>query len=366
MISVITLLTQGHNRLAIPFLVRSLQLAPEEMGVATELAVAYCAQFQPDLAKAVLNNFDWRSNFWYSRFYYYCALLCNQPDGCDAFIADGLKMLDGETEQVVGQGRASVYKLSEILSRLRTVKGPRNLIVDWHYIQYGAAVLDLFDERVIPEGLEVAGGRWVALYVTYSTLRSMIEKLKQLLEKTGRVPQKVLAIPERDSVIIGTAIAQILQVPFQMYSGSEENTLVVCSDSAMLGVNEFVESITMGLYDILPGQTLFAANHSWLQRAPVTPDVAGFLTQTCAFPWSAGMIRVNPDTGTPEPSEEDTRSVEEIAADIVAASPVEDPNFAHHLNFYSDRIDHLKGGRNGGKKRFAFVVDSPVPGRYFC
>jgi hypothetical protein len=115
------------------------------------------------------------------------------------------------------------------------------------------------------------------------------------------------------------------------------------------------------------GQIVFSLNHSWLDAAAVTPDIIGFMTQTYVFPWNGGGFKLtDPEQGTLEETQPDSRQPEEIAADIFNAES-EEPEADPHLEFYASRRDYLKGiGSEAGSSRYVFMIESPVPGSYFA
>ncbi|MCX7921583.1 MAG: tetratricopeptide repeat protein [Clostridia bacterium] len=354
----------GHTRLAIPFLQRATELSPDNLDSAFELSIALTAQFQPQKARAVLDKVDIGDNFWAWYQFYWCSLLSNKPEGIKEFIYTGkpeLKRLVESGETDFQPCLDMILKLEECYKRLNTVPTPQPIIRDWHFIQYGSAILDYFDSRTADDGMNVAGGRYVVSWGTNADISGIISKLNQLLTKLDRQPETVLALPDRDSEIIGRAAAKILVTNFETLT--QENAasgkcLIVAGNSTAFNEFPFIAEIKQG-------QTVFALNHNWLLNTSITPDIIGVMTQLYNFPWQGGM-KANPKTNQMEETQPDERPAEEIASNIAKEQPNTDPSFAETLSFYLERKEYLKGGTKAGTKRLMFSTDSPVPGSYFC
>jgi tetratricopeptide (TPR) repeat protein len=351
----------GHNRLAIPFLERALELAPGNVGIALELAVALTAHFQPARAHELLSGLDLDDEFWPTYQRHWCALLCGESAGTEEFIALAraqLEEVEPEDEEERVPLLQALDKLEECLGRLRAVQAPRQLIRDWHFIQYGSAILDYFDQRTAEDGLAVAGGRWVALWGSNAALAAILAKLRGLLEELGRVPELVLGLPDRDSQIVGRALAELLAIPFSTVSGdiARPHTLVVACDSRELRAYE-------ELREVQPGQTVFALNLHWLAPCAICPDIVGVLSQVYYVPWGE-QFRLDHASQQYQRTAPDERDAAVIAAEIVATPPEDDPGFEATLAFYRAHAAYLKGAQPGAI-RLPFWVDSPLPGSYF-
>lgn len=353
----------GHDRLAIPMLLRSFYLNPGNSDVGLELAIALCGRFQPDQAREVLLQCDLVSSFWVAYQYFWASMLCNIRDGAEQFIKESRRQFLAEAAS--HEVRGALYaldKLDEMRLRLQAIGAPKPLIRDWHFIQYGAAILDYFDDRDGQEGYKVAGGRWVYIGVSYQQLSITLTKLKRLMHILGREPRLVLSMPDRDSKIIAQAVANMFKLPLTVIADPaniafEESLLVAANNLNLAGAQ---------IERILKHQTVFSFNLDWLSQGPNTPDITGIMSQYCVFPWSKDRLVVEPGTNNRVSAPEDTRSPEEIAAEFSQEIDDMDPHFAEVLDFYKNYAPYLKGGRLGGGKRWRFITDSPVPGNYFC
>ena len=159
-------------------------------------------------------------------------------------------------------------------------------------MQYGAAILDYMDERVGDGALEVAGGRYVYQSGGTDEVALILHKLRQFLQDVGQVPPVVWAVPERDSEVLGRALASLLGVPLVTGERPQGAALIVAADSKFLLQSERdVEE----LGTVRPGQVVFAYTVNWVDAGNVTPDVAGLLSQMYVFPWAGGQMRLNMD-----------------------------------------------------------------------
>lgn len=349
----------GGYEMAQPFLERALSINPQNTDAAYELSLAYTSRFNVQKGLEVLSKVDLSQDFWATYRFHLCKLWNNQVDDIQDFISEAQAWLksheDNEDTQFVWE---KIEELDEALMRYNLINDLQPHIRDWHFVQYGTAILDYFEES----DQYVAGGRYVALWGSMESVRGILEVLKILLQKMHRNPTKIISMQDRDSEIIAIAMSKLLDIPFEFLNEanlSEENTLIIAGDNENFN----------GFEQIIPlqkEQTVFSLYLNWLVGAMISPDIAGFMAQTYFFPWQGGNFRVV-DTASQkiEKTLPDTRSAEEIADDLVIAEPEMSQVFNETLDFYEKFITYLKGRENGGKKRLSFAVDSPVPGSYF-
>ena len=352
--------------LALPLLERAHTLAPKRLDVALELAQSYTSRFRPQDACAALQRAGFADNFWATFEFYWAALLCQRHLT--------------EIAEFVELGRANVAhadldadsrshltyaldKLAQALARLRAFPPetpPR--IWDWHFLQYGAAILDYCDARVAEDALDIAGGRWVAVWITSAKVAMLLDKLHRLLTALERAPQRIIALPDRDSEIIGRAAALLFDLPFEL--ADEEASEALAQPHSLLIAADQRQLEIASLLPVLEGQTVFALNLHWLRHGGMTPDIAGLTSQALYLPWE-GALQVDPETRQVNRTAPDDRPAESIAQELAATTPEQDAHFAETLAFYRARAAYLKGGRYGGDLRLPFHSDSPVPGSYF-
>jgi tetratricopeptide (TPR) repeat protein len=348
---------QEHYDLARVFFEKTLKIDSNYEDVKHSLAISYARRFQIGEAIKVLNNSD-QTDFWNIYFLNKCKMLDKQTFGVSESITGMQNFLAKyEDQESVAVAKMKAEELREILNRLLTTTNIQQHIRDWHYIQYGGVILDFFESEDY-----VAGGRWVASWGSNESIKSLAIKLKNLLNKLSTSFSEVCALPDRDSEIVGRVIAKELGINFTVYDPAllNENCLIVSSDTKYFQDYEEINNI-------VNGQVIFAANHSWLDNDMVSPDIIGFMTQSYSFPWKGGGLKMPEiEGGEIERTPEDNRAADEIAEDIFKM-PANEENTEDHSDFYLKHKDHLKGiGSSSGSWRYNFTIESPVPGSYFA
>jgi hypothetical protein len=351
----------GHDSFAVPFLEHANTLAPGQPLIANELALAYAGSFRPHLGRDVLSTVDYSCDWPVEYQYHWCSLLSgDDTTRAEAFLA---KTPILRPEEQAERQETMLYmkqKMLACIERRKSISRPVLEIRDWHFIQYGTAILDFFDERITPEGKQVAGGRYVYQAGYNEDICALLQKLQQFLSQTGRTPERVISLPDHDSQIIAHAVAMFLKLPLETANEAnltEPHTLLVASEANAYG--EFPS-----IQETQENQTAFALWHEWTADGAWAIDVVGFMAQTYILPWSADRMSFDEATKTVTRPPADTRPVEVIAAAILAAQPAPDPSFLENLAFYTERKALLTGAR-AGMPRLPFRQDSPVPGRYF-
>ncbi|MBX9721365.1 MAG: hypothetical protein K2X81_08230, partial [Candidatus Obscuribacterales bacterium] len=321
----------GHERLAIPLLLRAFRLAPGDSKIALELAIALCGQFQPRAAREALLQCKLDSNFWISYQFHWSSLLCGITDGAEAFIKESRRTFLAQTATHEIKGALyALDKLDELRLRFSVVKKPEAHIMHWHFIQYGSAILDYFDDSMGQQGLQVAGGRWVYVGISYLQLNVTLLKLKRLLAELGRTPSIVLSVPDRDSIIIANGISRILGLPMTVVPDMENTAW---EESLLVAANNWNFS-GAPLERVMKNQIVFAFNHNWLEQGPNTPDIIGMMSQYCTWPWSKERLVIDPVTNERTEAVEDSREPEEIALEFSKELDEKDIAFDDVLEFY--------------------------------
>ena len=355
-------------RLALPFLQRAHRLNPDDAQTACELAVAYAHQLQPEKGREALAQMYENGHFWEVYQFFWCCFLTQfEVDKIRDFV-ETYRAAFAARHDEASQGPVSALdKLDNGLRRYDALNEkeqgvPPIFIRDWHFIQYGAALLSFFDDN---EGdVQVAGGRYVALWGQMESVAGILHDLVRFLSGLDRLPERLLYLPDRDSEIIGLALGSLLNVPPEEADDTNvggPNRLIVAADSR--------ELYSSALSPVYPSQTVFALNVHWTDDGAVTPDVGGVMTQAYYFPWRGENMTFDPETRTTSKSEEDTRPSFAIAAELAALPDEADLHFALTLAFYQKHAGLLMGNANtppdGSVSRIRFIRDSPVPGSYF-
>ncbi|MFX1537415.1 MAG: hypothetical protein ACFFDI_24675 [Promethearchaeota archaeon] len=353
-------LSQGRMtlRLATSFLKRTLSLDPGRINVATELASAYNYHFQPCEAVEILSQPNLKQHFLSCKGLQcetcielnWSKLLCNKTKGVREFIDKSRDVASNDEETL-----AVLDKLSDILDRLKAFPNPKPLVQNWHFIQYGAAILNYCDKD--DDSLSIAGGRWVSLHGSFKSITNIIWRLKRFLTEMDWFPERVVGLRDIDSEIIGRATAEILNLPFELAAGeslAKAGILIIAANNWIL--------TDPSLEIVQENQTVFSLNLHWLQHSGYTPDVAGLMTQFYHLPWK--QDEYDPKNKKAMQTSPDSRLAKEIATELTKTSPEEDPHFDQIMEFYRARAAYLKV-KHKGARRIQFLRDSPVPGAYY-
>ncbi|MBK8454467.1 MAG: tetratricopeptide repeat protein [Thiofilum sp.] len=336
-----------HYELAAALLEKALALAPTNIDAAYELAFAYMARFNNQAALKTLAKVDYESDFWAAYLYYQCKLWLKQPEGVAEFIQDVQLLLKKQSlNDSLELIQDKINELEESFKRYQqltiTDKMP---IRDWHFVQYGAAILHYNEENKT-----IAGGRYTHLQGDNQLVYLVLNKLVVYLQTLNRVPEKIIALPDSESELLGQILAQLLQRPCNTLEMMEDfsHCLMVAADSSLFnGIEPLVE--------VCPQQTVFALNHSWLKRSMIVPDVVGFLTQEYVTSWAeADLEQILTNTTS--------YYINKI---MLNKSFVLEPCFKEHLEFYQSQDKWLKGGIHGGVKRSPYSIESPVGAECF-
>jgi hypothetical protein len=139
------------------------------------LAIAYARRFQIAKAVQVLNQVNAQNDFWAMYFLTKCRILNKDIEGVEEIILDIEMYLNEQKEnEGVTAFKRKVQELKETLIRYKTIPNPSTHIWDWHFIQYGGAVLDYFDARISMQSEDVT---WQA-----GVFLKPIHKLKYFLQ----------------------------------------------------------------------------------------------------------------------------------------------------------------------------------------
>jgi hypothetical protein len=126
-------------------------------------------------------------------------------------------------------------------------------------------------------------------------------------------------------------------------------------------LNQLAEEQFVDLVQAREGLITFALDLRWTDRQPMTPDIAGFMTQQCSLPWET-RYQLNEADQTVVQIEEN-RAPEQIAEDIAKLFPSAekcDEVAADLLEDYSVCTDLILDHRDGTLTRRPMVTHSPV------
>ncbi len=351
---------QSNYDMAMPFYKKAVELNPKRNDVVHDLAIVYARLFRIKEAIEVLETNKPTEDFYDYWYMTKLRILDNQTEGIENDIKELYKILenvpDTESKSIA---REHIDELKETFERRNLVGDPKYHIRDWHFIQYGDAILDFLEDT----DDYVAGGRYVASWGTQESIKEISSKLKIYLDEWGKDIETVLYVNNRNSKIIGLVIAQELNVEAKIYDEhlDAKNALIVGASSIDFdGLGE--------LPDIRNGQVLFALNHYWLASAQISPDICGFMAQSYVFPWAEGHMRMAESADGQDKIEQipaDTRE-ESVIAEEISKLEVQPTAPDENLSFYIKYKEHIKGiGTKTSSHRYNFTIESPVTGSYF-
>lgn len=343
----------GHDDLALPFLQKAVGIDASDSETLYGLAMILARRSQIGSAIEVLEK-DTQKVFWNYLFWAKLRVMHDLPEGVQTALDELYAVLDQEPDQLeVAIPRQKVNEVKEMLVRYGQIEIPRQHIQDWHFIQYGGAILDFFED-------DVAGGRYVATWGSNAALRTVLQKLTRYLAIMDVTIDHVRYMDNRNAEIIARVLADMLGIDHGVYGAAEEcaRCLIVGGDTSDFNASEELAR--------LEKETIvFALNHNWREPSYITPDIIGLMSQMYSFPWEGGAMRiVDAEKGQTETSEPDARDADVIAAEILAIEP---EAFDESIfDVYTRHQRQLKGiGDLAGEHRYNFMVESPVPGAYF-
>lgn len=189
----------------------------------------------------------------------------------------------------------------------------------WHFALHGGLLAHLS-----PHGFEESmRGRYAFVSDDYSYCRTGLERLRMVLETAGRAVDGVMALPDRDSTVLGLAAARLLDLPLLPVDPARPGALVVAYD-----LDEADPELRGALFHRPDGQILFEHAAGWVRPAGPAADVVTLLHQNALRPWGEQMRMVDvedPSRGM-ETTPPDGRPEAELAEEVLAAEAVTGEN----------------------------------------
>lgn len=217
--------------------------------------------------------------------------------------------------------------LRALLARADAVKAELSLegkaLTAWHAVLNECVLL-----HESPHGYdEPMHGRYAYVADSPELMKEGVLALRDLLERADLSPKAVMMTPERESLILGSLAAKVLELPLLPWNETREaGTLIVTWSLSRIKDAAVVESLAVHR----PGEILWAHASNWVKPFGFAPDVTTFLYQQVTHPYTGGALTIDPKTQEPSIAEPDTRPIPELLEEILAAE-VEEPSAAAPL-----------------------------------
>lgn len=195
-----------------------------------------------------------------------------------------------------------------------------NALTAWHAILNESVLL-----HESPHGYEEPmHGRYAFVADSPELMKEGVLALQELLKRANLSPKAVMVTPERESLILGSLAARVLELPLLPWNGTRDpGTLVVTWSLSRIKDETVVESLAVHS----PGEILWAHASNWVQPFGFAPDVTTLLYQQATHPYVGGALKIDPETQEPSIAEPDLRSIPELIEEILAAE-IQEPTAA--------------------------------------
>lgn len=268
-----------------------------------------------------------------------------------------------------GPSAAAREALAGMLSRADALLADRvdlgdHALTAWHAVIQGTMLT-----HESPHGYGTPmRGRYAFVQDSPDLMRQGIERLRRLLERVELRPARVVAAPDRASLILSLAVGQALELPVVPWApGQEQHGLLTAWNLSAITELSFLDA----LGDHHPEQVLFSHASSWTDPFSFAPDVTTLLHQEITNPFVGGALSVDPDTKQVQVAPPRAESDALLAEEILAA-PIRDPSVTTLAHVYSVLDPLLKLppeqrvglGRRGGRRLLAHR-GSPVQSNRF-
>ncbi|MCS6775339.1 MAG: tetratricopeptide repeat protein, partial [Chthonomonadaceae bacterium] len=306
-----------------------------------------------------------------------CYALLREVEAAEALLdvipEEGLEQSPGlaEWHEEVGDLIARIQDFAD-----REVLGLR----EWHYVQTRGILLETNPDESVP------GERFFFFQPSEEDVAYVVGLTASILDEMGYTPDRIL--------YLGSSSEPLAHLFAEWWGRSEEDvrfyqpgdntdrpeplSLLVMAHSYDYGgliteedlqrVGDDPQAMHLlqmqrlsELAEAREGLILFMLDVRWTERQPITPDIAGFLTQQCNLPWEP-RLQVDMEQQVATPVQE-TRDVRTIVRDLSAQFPSREEcrQWAKEtLEEYAGCSDLMLNHRDGTLKRKSLVTHSPV------
>ncbi len=282
-------------------------------------------------------------------------------------------------------------EVGDMLARVRDFDDVEDMdLCDWHYVQTRGILLEMNpnpDPGTEPtpnteeEGSQ-GSGRFIYFSPSEQDVAYLVGVAAAMLDAKQLSPKRILWLGD-ESEPLAKLFGQWWEVDEIRHYRHGDNTnnaddlaLLVMSHSYNVltglpvgasetdtpeAMQEMAETQFADLMQARAGLVTFALDVRWTERQPMTPDIGGFLTQSCSLPWET-RFQVNEEDQSVTQIEE-TRTPDEIAVEIAKLFlPNEklDETAADMIADYEDCTDLIIDHRDGTLTRRPLMTHSPI------
>ena len=253
-------------------------------------------------------------------------------------------------------------EVGDLLARVRDFEGDEQMgLRAWHYVQTRGIVLETAPE-------EMPGERFILFPPNEEDIAYIIGTTAAILDQRGYAPNRILWLGD-SSEPLARLFAQWWEMdnsnirPYQPGDNTddEENMslLVMAHSTDVMGLPD--EATFVDLAQARAGLITFALDLRWTERQPMTPDIAGFMSQICYLPWEA-KVEVDGEqmTVTPLAERPDPQQVAEALAGQFPEEQECDDFAKEIMAEYEGCTDLILDHRDGSLIRRPLVAHSPV------
>jgi tetratricopeptide (TPR) repeat protein len=229
---------------------------------------------------------------------------------------------------------------------------PRN-VRDWHFVQYGTALLRTSDEDLEKE--TELNGRYVFINYGFLNVAIVLETFRRMVEEVPGFPKFDYIIPaSMTAAPIAFALSEMLGVQLASPQALE-------TPMKGLMVTTWTNEVDLVAQRIAhnPNVTLFSFALGFTQQAALCPEVLGYLDQAHRMPWQE-TVQVTED-GERRHRPAMTEPPEVIGQAILdRVKAVNKEEVDRVIEYYKERAHLLKVGANINDPRLGFQIESPV------
>lgn len=254
-------------------------------------------------------------------------------------------------------------EVGDLLARARDFDGVEELgLREWHYVQTRGMLLETNPDDKIP------GERFLIFQPSEEDCAYLVGLTAAILDKKEFAPNRILWLGP-NSEPLARLFAQWWEVDekniraYQLGDNTEDDSdlgLLVMSHSYDVFTIDDEETF-VDLAQARAGLITFALDVRWSDRQPLTPDIAGFLSQACNLPWENRM-QLSEDQQTVTHIEEtrDALTVAKAIAEQFIPNEEFDQYAGETLELYAACTDLIIDHRDSTLIRRALVTHSPV------